>query len=136
MEKKIVREEDIKVEDTKTDKEIAEIMGDLLKEKVFVYTKETDRTQFVLLVLRALQDEYEDRADVFLLVFERGITHEFALGVKKEIAKLWEGVIKKKHADIPEDFEVPANPNRARWVKVQMDATEKTIRALGEFIVH
>ena len=32
----------------KTDSEIAEIMGDLVKEKVFVYIKETDRTQFVM----------------------------------------------------------------------------------------
>ena len=121
----------------KTDSEIADIMGDLVKEKVFVYIKETDRTQFVMTVVGALGDELEERADVFILVFERGFTSEFAEGVKMEIAKLRQETLDAWQAQNPTPDEPnPDNPIKARWLRVQLDATENTIEALQDFIIH
>ena len=120
----------------KSNEATAKIMGDGLKEKIFVYIKETDRTQFVLAVNGALREEYQDRADVFLLVFERGFSQEFADGVKKEIAELWKDALESKRIKEPkpETFN-PLNPKKARWLRVQLDATDNTIEELRDFII-
>ena len=133
---KIVRPEDVTFQGDLTNEEVAEIMGDNLKEEVFVYVKETDRTNFIATVLGRMTDDYVDRADVFTLVFEQGFSEEFAIKVKAEIAKLWVGVIQKKHIDRPEDFVDPDNTIRKRWLRIQLDATENTLKALRDFIVH
>ena len=44
---KIVLPEDVKILDDKTNQEIADLMGDDLKEEIFVYVKETDQTTFM-----------------------------------------------------------------------------------------
>ena len=44
---KIVNPEDITVESGKTDQEIADLMGDDLKEAVFLYVQQTNRTTFI-----------------------------------------------------------------------------------------
>ena len=124
------------IDNDKSNEEIAKITGDLLKEKVFVYTKDTDRTQFVMTVSGALQEEYKDRADVFLLVFERGITQKYADEVKMEIAALWKDVLRSERIKNPEpETYDPLNPRKARWIRTQIDASEKTLIALKDFIV-
>ena len=133
---KIVRPEDVTFQGDLTNEEVAEIMGDNLKEEVFVYVKETDRTNFIATVLGRMTDDYVDRADVFTLVFEQGFSEDFAKKVKAEIAELWVGVIQKKHIDRPEDFVDPDNTIRKRWLRIQLDATENTLKALRDFIVH
>ena len=120
----------------KTNEEISEIMGDELEEDVFVYIHETDRAVFVSKVLGALKSPYKYRADVFLMVFERGFSKEFAESVKVEIAELWEGLSNAAKAEDPVEKTNPKNVSKKRWLKYQLDATDNTIEALQDFIVH
>ena len=72
-----------------------------------------------------------------ILVFERGFTSEFAEGVKMEIAKLRQETLDAWQAQNPSPDEPnPDNPIKARWLRVQLDATENTIEALQDFIIH
>ena len=88
-------------------------------------------------VVGALGDELEERADVFILVFERGFTSEFAEGVKMEIAKLRQETLDAWQAQNPTPDEPnPDNPIKARWLRVQLDATDNTIEAFRDFIIH
>ena len=133
---KIVKPEDVTVESGKTDQEIADLMGDDLKEVVFVYIQETNRTTFIATVVGRLTDDYAERGEVFTLIFEEGFSEAFAEEVKKEIGALWKGVIQKKHIDRPEDFEDPDNVVRKRWLRAQTGAKDNTLEALQDFIIH
>ena len=127
----------VEVVSDKSNEEIAEIMGDLLKESVFVYIADTtDRTTFITSVLGAMKAEYEVRSEIFLMVFERGISAEFADAVKMEIVSLWRDVSDAAKSKDPVEWDDPKNPKKARWLRVQLDATENTLKALRDFIVH
>ena len=126
----------VEISKDKTSEEIAKIMGDLLRESVFVYVSDTDRTTFIMAVLGAMKAEYKVRADVFLLVFAKGFTAEFADGVRTEIADLWKDISDAAKAKDPVEWDDPKNPKKARWIRIQLDATGNTIKVLRDFIVH
>ena len=87
-------------------------------------------------MLGRLTDDYADRAEIFTLVFEQGFSEEFAEEVKLAIAELWQGAIQTKHIKRPEDFVDPDNTIRKRWLRAQTGATENTLKALKDFIIH
>ena len=80
--------------------------------------------------------EYEVRSEIFLMVFERGISAKFADEVRTEIVSLWANVSDAAKAKDPVEWDHPDNPKKARWLRIQLDATENTIEALRDFIVH
>ena len=74
--------------------EVLKIIDNLAKEYIFVYTKETDRTRFIMTVLgKCVDAEDPDMIDRGVLVFEKGYDEEFTMGVMLEIADFLRDVI-------------------------------------------
>lgn len=139
-EKRIIREKEIAEENAVlpipenqhlrfvTDEVALKMVGVVGDHYPFVYVKETDRLRFILAVAsRIVNVNDPDYVDKAVLVFEKGITEEFAKSVQVEIGVFYLELLPKYHVE-GDDTDI--------WIKRHLGATPEMIQNLKKYIIY